>query len=149
MMEFIQLLPKITFVVWFFLVGGSNEILKIGRSKNGYRKLKNTLTFGDKLFKRNYVNLSYKYKNYQRFFVIMTYIFYSCVLAFCIISISSLFIEDASSIYHLYINIKGYFIALPTLIFVIFNMRRPLNKIGVNWWFIVEEEKIKKQKHKS
>ena len=71
-MEFIQLLPKITFVVWFFLVGGSNEILKIGRSKNGYRKLKNTLTFGDKLFKRNYVNLSYKYKNYQRFFVIMT-----------------------------------------------------------------------------
>lgn len=147
MMEFIRLLPKISFVVWLFLVGGSNDILKIGRSKNGYRKLKGTLTFWDKLFKRNYVKLSYKYKNYQRFFVTMTYIGYGCVLTLCVILISSLFIGSASSIYRLYFYIKGYFIELPALIFVIFNMRRPLNKIGVKWWFIVEEEK--KQKHKS
>ena len=85
MMEFIRLLPKITFVVWVFLVGGSNDILKIGRSKNGYRKLKGTLTFWDKLFKRNYVKLSYKYKNYQRFFVTMIYIGYGCILTLCAI----------------------------------------------------------------
>lgn len=33
-------LPRYTFLVWFLLWNGSNEVLKLGRSNKGYKKLK-------------------------------------------------------------------------------------------------------------
>ena len=61
-------LPRVTLFVWLFVIGGSYKVLKLKRSRNGYKKLKQSLTLFDRISKRKFVQLSLTAKGYQKYF---------------------------------------------------------------------------------
>ena len=133
-------LPWVTSIVWVFVAGGSYKVLKLGRSKNGYKKLKQSLTLRDRLFKRGFVELSIRAKGYQKYFCFMTYLGYALVLILIALWIISMFVGDFEVMFKWYVYIKGYLFELPALVFTIFNIGRPRDGIGLDWKFV---EKLK------
>ena len=131
-------LPWGTPIVWMFVAGGSYKVLKLGRSKNGYKKLKQSLTFRDRLFKIRFVELSKRAKGYQKYFCFMTYLGYALALILLALWITSMFVGDFEVMFKWYVYIKGYLFELPALVFTIFNIGRPKSGIGLDWRFIEE-----------
>ena len=93
-------LPRYTFLVWFLLWNGSNEVLKLGRSNKGYKKLKKSMPIWQKLLKWNYIRLSKLAIGYQWFFVIMTYLGYLCLLILLIIWLISMHTANFNRLCH-------------------------------------------------
>ena len=128
-------LPRYTFLVWFLIWNGSNEVLKLGRSNKGYKKLKKSMPIWQKLLKWNYIRLSKLAIGYQWFFVIMTYLGYLCLLILLIIWLISMHTANFNKLFEPYLYIKCYAIELPALVFTSFNMVRPYDKVGIVWRF--------------
>lgn len=130
-----EIIPKVSFFVWFLLIGGSYAVLRLERSRNGYKKLKKTLSLTDRITKVKYISLSKAAVGYQKFFVAMTYLGYLCLFAFIVIAIASLFTGDFNTPLNYFLYIKAYLIEIPALIFVIANQRRPRDGVGLVWKF--------------
>ena len=128
--------PLMTLCVWPYVIGGSYKVLKLKRSKNGYRKLKKSLTFRDRLFKRRFVQLSKCEKGYQKYFCFMTYVGYILALILLMLWIVSMFVGGFESMFKIYRYVTGYFLELPAFIFTVFNIGRPKDGIGLDWKFI-------------
>ncbi len=128
-------LPWITPLCWLFVIGGSYKVLKLRRSKNGYKKFKRQLTLFDRLFKCRFVALSKDKKGYQWYFVIMTYVGYVLLLVLIALYLISLFANNFDELMKLYMYIKCYSIELPAFLFTVFNIKRPKDKIGLDWKF--------------
>ena len=82
--------------VWVYILRGPRAILRVGRSKSGYRKLMKSMSFKDKLFMRNFVKLSNTAKGLQRYFVIMTLVFYLSVVALIVLVIIRIMFPSVS-----------------------------------------------------
>ncbi len=134
----IQVLPIITGIVWIDVIGGSNKVLKIGRSKNGYKKFKKTLTIKDRIFKLRYVSLSKGAIIFQYYFVIMTYLGYLCLIVLLVLWIVSLFTHNFWNMFCVFQYVKCYTFELPAFIFTCLNMRRSKDKVGFDWKFVDE-----------
>ena len=130
-----DIIPKTSFVVWFFLMDGSNAVLRLGRSRNGYKKLRKSLSIIDKITKLKYVSLSKRVIGYQKFFVAMTYLGYLCLLVFLSIALISIFTGDFWTPFNLFLYIKSYLVEFPAFIFVAINQRRPRDGVGLVWKF--------------
>lgn len=131
-------LPFITGFVWGLIPGGSYKVLRIGRSKNGFKKLKKTLTIKDKIFKYRYIHLSKGALVFQRYFIIMTYIGYICTFAIIVMFIISIHTNNFREMFYYFMLIKCYTIELPASVFTIWNIGRPENKVGLEWKFVEE-----------
>lgn len=129
-------LPRVTLFVWFFVIGGSYKVLKLKRSRNGYKKLKRSLTLFDRLSKRKFVQLSITAKEYQKYFCFMTYAGYFLLLALLTIWIVSIFHGEFKTMFKWYMYLKCYLLELPAFIFTMFNMKRPKSGIGMDWRFV-------------
>lgn len=140
------MLPRITWLEWIEIVWVPNEILKLGRSRNGYKKLKKSMSFWDRMSRRNYIQLSKVAVGYQRYFVIMTYVFYFFVLVFVVIWVISLFTHNFNELLEPYLVIKCYTVELPMSIFTLFNIGRPEDKRGYEWRFITRYYKEKRER---
>lgn len=140
----LKYLPGFTFIVWYEIWLGPCEVLRLGRSKSGYRKLKKTFTVWDRIIKRDYIKLSKTAVGYQYFFVVMTYLGYVCLLAFIFICLSSIFTHNFAELFRYYIYIKAYVIELPALIFTAFNLCRTKEKGGFEWKFVRNYRESKK-----
>ena len=128
----------LTNAVWIDVIGGSYKVLKLGRSKNGYKKLKKTLTIWDRIFKLRYVSLSKRAVKFQYYFVIMTYLGYLCILALLIMWIVSLFTHNFEEMFLVFLYVKCYTFELPAFVFTCLNIGRPKDKVGFDWRFIEE-----------
>lgn len=138
-----SIIPRCTFPVWFLIWNGSNEILKLGRSSKGYKKLKKSMSIWQRLFKWNYISLSKAAIRYQWYFVILIYLGYFCLIALVVIWLISLPNNNFSKLIEPYYYIKGYLIEFPALIFTLFNTVRPYDKVGVEWRFTRDYNKHK------
>ena len=138
-------LPAVAGIVWFYIWIGPSAVLRLGRSKSGYKKLKQSLTLCQKIFKITYIKQSKAAIGYQYFFVIMTYIGYSLLVIFLLIFLFSLAGYDLTSAIRLFILLKGYIIELPALIFILCNIRFTKDKRGGEWKFTVDY----RNKHKN
>ncbi len=134
----LKCLSMLTNAVWIDVIGGSYKVLKLGRSKNGYKKLKKTLTIWDRIFKLRYVSLSKKAVKFQYYFVIMTYLGYLCIFALLIIWIVSLFTHNFGEMFSIFLFVKCYTFELPAFIFTCLNTGRTKDKVGLDWKFIEE-----------
>lgn len=139
-------LTRGSFIVWVFIWGGSNDVLRLGRSPKAYRRLKKSLSFWDRLTKRKHVALSKGAVNFQYFFIFMTYLFYLCILSFFCIWFISLFTHNLVELLEPYLYIKCYAIELPALFFCCFHLGRSPNKVGITWKFIQKYHDAKKRK---
>ncbi len=132
---FWDVLPIITnAVVWANIPGEAFNILKIGRSKNGYKKLKKTLSVKDRIFKFKFIGLSKGAKVFQWYFVIMTNIGYLCITAFIVILIVSTFTHNLSELLMNFMRIKCYTFELAAFIFTLINIRSSAEK-KLHWKF--------------
>jgi len=127
------LVSTVAEIVWIYIWLGPSSILKVGRSKSGYKKLIKSISWSDKLLRRNYVRLSKTAVKLQVFFVIMTYIFYILVLLLIILLILSAFFPEVSNLLPYYFILKGGIIEIPALIVVYCNMYR--KDRGLGWKF--------------
>ena len=129
-------LPWITPLVWLFVIGGSYKVLKLNRSRKGYKKLKQSLTFKDKLFKRRFVQLSICSKGYQKYFCFMTYCGYILLLTLMTLWFVSVFIGEFEILFKWYMYVKCYVLELPAFVFTLINIGRPKSGIGLDWRFV-------------
>ena len=129
-------LPWITPWTWLFVIGGSYKVLKLGRSKNGYKQLKQSLTFQDRVFKRRFVQLSKRAKGYQKYFCFMTYTGYVLLLVLLILWIISVFMGEFETLFRWYMYVKCYVLEFPALLFTLFNIGRTKSGIGLDWRFV-------------
>ncbi len=134
----LKYLPVISNMVWIQVPGGSYEVLKLGRSKNGYKKFKKTLTIKDRIFKLRYVSLSKRAVKFQYYFVIMTYLGYLCLIVLLILWIVSLFTNNFWNMFGVFQYIKCYTFELPAFIFTCLNIGRDKYGRGLEWKFIDE-----------
>lgn len=121
------------FIVWFYIWEGPSAILKVGRSKSGYKKLMKSISWSDKLLRINYVHYSKTAVKLQMFFIAMTYIFYALVLLLLILLILSAFYPVIFNIIPYYFIVKGCIIEIPALIVVFSNLYR--KDRGFGWKF--------------
>ena len=127
------LVSTIGMMVWFYIWEGPSAILKVGRSKSGYKKLMKSISWSDKLLRRNYVHLSKTALKLQAFFVVMTYVFYALILLLLILLIFSAFYPVISNLIPYYFIVKGCIIEIPALIVVFLNLYR--KDRGFGWKF--------------
>lgn len=126
-------------LAWPYIWFGPGDILRVGRSKNGYKKLKKSMSWSGRLLRRNYVQLSKTAVKLQRFFVIMTYVFYVLVLLLIILLIVSAFYPKASALLPYYFLIKGCLIEIPAFFVVYLNRRRIKGRgLWTTWAFTKE-----------
>jgi len=94
--------------------------LKVGRRKRDYRRLMKSMSFRDKFFMKNYVELSLTAKRLQKIFIVSRYIFYiTFIIGFFVIGLSALF--DIRKLAQYFIIFKALFIEIPLIIVVIVN----------------------------
>ena len=129
-------LPWITPIVWLYVIGGSYKVLKLNRSKNGYKKLKKSLTFRDKLLKKRFVQLSISAKGYQKYFCFMTYLGYILIAILIILWFLSIFTGDFKTMFKWYMYVKCYILEFPAFVFTVCNIGRPQSRIGLDWKFV-------------
>lgn len=134
----LKYLPVLSNMAWILVPGGSYEVLKLGRSKNGYKKFKKTLTIKDRIFKLRYVSLSKRAVKFQYYFVIMTYLGYLCILALLIMWIVSLFTHNFEEMFLIFLYVKCYTFELPAFVFTCLNIGRDKYGRGLDWTFIRE-----------
>ena len=139
----LSILPSfsvITTVIWFYILPCPRSILKVGRSKNGYRKLMKSMSFKDKFFMKNFIGLSKTAKRLQRFFIVWSYIFYISVVVF--VTLVILFCNSPlfSSYLRYYMTIKMVFIELPGIFVAIPNMYHS-EKGGLDWKFLNDNKR--------
>lgn len=132
-------------IAWFNLLSGPNAVLRVGRSKSSYKKLKKSLSFSDRLLRRHYVELAKSEKRLQRYFVVMTYIFYLIAIILVLCPIIYRFIPNFHTVFCYFCIIKGVLIELPALIVVIGNTTRTNN--GIEWRFELESRRKKRGGH--
>lgn len=130
--------PTLTNFTWIFIPGGSYRVLKIGRSRNGYKKFKKTLTIWDRIFKIRYISFSKGAVKYQWYFIIMTYLGYLCICVIITLFFVSLSTNNFIEMLYYFLLIKCYSFELPAFIFTIINIGRPKNKVGLEWKFVEE-----------
>ncbi|MGN1031474.1 MAG: hypothetical protein ACI4PQ_07700 [Butyricicoccaceae bacterium] len=136
--------PKITTLMWVSFSGETNRLLELGRSKSGYRKLMNSLSLWDKVSKRRYVELTvHEGKKYQRYFVVVYYCGWICVCCAGLIFFCSHYIpkEYVEAVWDIFFILKCYLIEFPYIIFSVLHLRRPPDKRGNEWDFIMEYKK--------
>lgn len=134
-------MPAFSHLVWLFVPGGSYKVLELGRSKNGYKKLKKTINIWDRIFKLRFVSLSKHAIFYQYYFIIMTYLGYICLIITIVIWIVSLFTHNFWEIFYPFLLIKCYTFELPATLFTIFNLRTGKHGFGWDWKFYVDFDK--------
>ena len=140
-MEILKYIPAISWMVWIYIWLGSRDILKVGRSKSGYRKLMKSLSFKDKFLRKDFVSLSKTSKPLQRFFVIMILIRHILTVIFIALLIISRFNSSFSYSINYYFFTKSIFIEIPSLIVVVPNLYRSKNPVGFKWKFEREYKK--------
>ncbi len=135
---FVEVLPMWTCVVWIYMLGNSNKMLKLGRSKNGYKKLKKTLSIWDWISKRKHLKLTKTAITFQYFFIINTYLWYFLLITFVFIFAVSRFTGNFYELIKPYLLLKCYLVEIPLLIIEIMNIRRPKNGVGLEWKIFIE-----------
>ena len=132
-------IAPMSWVVWSFILIGPRDILKAGRSKNGYRKLMKSMSFKDKFFMRNFIELSKTAKKLQRFFIVWTYFFYGSVVIFILLIIMYIVFPSFSNSIRIFLGIKVVFIELPGVYVVVKNRYQKKGRIG--WKFMRDYKK--------
>lgn len=120
---FLEMIPiASTLLMWFFAIGGSYKVLRLKRSKSGYRKLKKSLTLRDRIFKHRFISLSKSGKMYQHYFIAVTYFGYLCLVAIGILFFVSRFTCNFRQMLHLFFVAKCYLFELYAAVFTVMHI---------------------------
>jgi hypothetical protein len=128
------LIHIISFIfVWSSARNGANAILKLFRSKNGYKKLYSSLTFMEKVMLSKHILNSKSHVKMQRYFVFVNRFHVFNTIAFLLIIVISLIVN----IYKYYFYLSLLFIVFVDIPFLIFFFISTCHSTrgGVEWKF--------------
>lgn len=128
------LIHIISFIfVWSSARNGANAILKLFRSKNGYKKLHSSLTVMDKVMLSKHILNSKRHVKMQRYFVFVNNFHIFDTIVFLLIIVIS-FITNIYK-YYFYVNLLFFtFVDIPFLIFFFISTCHA-RRGGVEWKF--------------
>lgn len=128
------LIHIISFIfVWSSARNGANAILKLFRSKNGYKKLHSSLTVMDKVMLSKHILNSKRHVKMQRYFVFVNNFHVFDTIVFLLIIVIS-FITNIYK-YYFYVNLLFFtFVDIPFLIFFFISTCHA-RRGGVEWKF--------------
>lgn len=122
------------FLIWLSCRSGANSILNLGKSKNGYRKLKKSMRFKDTFWMYNYNEICKYEHRKMKYFVIINNIYIYYTLAFLILIIASFLFKKVCFILGVLLILKVITVDIPFTIFVFINTCYA-PRGGVEWKF--------------
>ena len=142
---FIAAYILLAFHVWITCRLAVESILKLGRSKNGYKKLKKNKTKFEKIFYIKYLDLAKYEKGKLKFFIFVNNFYVVYTFLFIIITLCSILISIFYLINLILLIIKCLIVDLPySIIFILQTCHAPNG--GVEWKFERDYRKSRKKK---
>lgn len=133
------------FFVWLSCRDLAKALLKIGKSRNGYKKLLKSKTIIDKIFLKNYINSCAADNKKMQLAVWINNIYIVYTPIFAIILLISLKMTFFKLIIFMLFLFKSIIVDIPFIIFFFLNTCHAPNG-GVEWKFERDYRKSRKKK---
>ncbi len=130
------------FLIWFSCRSGANSILNLGRSKNGYKKLKKSIRFKEAFWMYNYIEICKYEQRKMKYFMIINNIYIYYTFVFLNLIIISFFFKNVRLILGVLLILKIVIVDIPFTIFSFINTCHAPNG-GVEWKFVRDYRKNK------
>lgn len=122
------------FIFWVSCRSGANSILNLGKSKNGYKKLKKSMHFKDEFLMYNYIELCKYEQRKLKYFMLINKIYIYYTFIFFSLILISFFLKNARLILGVLLILKIIIVDIPFIIFIFINTCHAPNG-GVEWKF--------------